>query len=71
MIPQATGFPPVLAPPAVFTLAVLGGGVRMPLVQVVEAPPVAVVEAPPAVVPLAPPPPPYVPPVYPRKQDRN
>ena len=50
--------------PVGMQLAVLGGGVRMPLIQVVEAQPVPIfVDASPRI--------PYVPPVYPRKQDRN
>ena len=54
-------------------LAVLGGGVRMPLVQVAEVTPVptpapAPVVAPQALAVLAAP---YVAPFYPRKQDRN
>jgi hypothetical protein len=52
------------------TLAVLGGGVKMPLIPVAEVRPTPVVE-------VTPPAPrveaaaPYVAPVLPRKQDRN
>ena len=60
-----------------FTLAVLGDGVRMPAIPVAEtkAPPAVVTQpAPPApavVEQPAPKPVPYVPPFHPRKQDRN
>ena len=58
--------------PAGLQLAVMGGGVRMPLVQVVEAQPEEAppIEAPRAVA-AAPVAPPYVAPYYPPKQDRN
>jgi hypothetical protein len=60
----------VVAVPAGLILAVVGGGVRMPLIHVVEvhpAPVVEVVQPAPVVVAQAP----YVAPVLPRKQDRN
>jgi len=56
--------------PVGMQFAVLGGGVRMPLIQVAEAPQVPVfVDASAQVLDVAPAP--YVAPVYPRKQDRN
>jgi hypothetical protein len=65
----------VAGTPAVFTLAVLGGGVRMPLVRVAETQPVPVVVTPAAPASVAevraPAPVAYVAPVHPRKQDRN
>ena len=68
--PELIGLAPlVVGVPAGLQLAVLGGGVRMPLVEVAETTPVP--QAVPVVarpVPLAPV---YVAPVYPRKQDRN
>jgi hypothetical protein len=48
-------------------LAVLGGGIRMPLFQVAEALPVPVANAMPLEEAAAT----YLPPVRPRKQDRN
>lgn len=61
--------------PAPLTLAVIGGGVRMPLVRVAETPPAPVILAAAAPVILAAPAPVtaarYVAPVRPRKQDRN
>jgi hypothetical protein len=59
--------PLVLGVPAGLQLAVLDGGVRMPVVQVVQPTPAP----PPVVVAPTPAPPPYVPPVYAPKQDRN
>jgi hypothetical protein len=56
----------VIATPGGVNIAVLGSGVRMPLSQVVEevpVPDVAPVEEAAATT--------YVPPVLPRKQDRN
>jgi hypothetical protein len=53
--------------PVGLELAVVGGGVRMPLVEVVETPVLAVVTAP----VILPAPRAYIAPVYPRKQDRN
>jgi hypothetical protein len=63
--PQTSELPPVLAGvPQGFSLALFGGGVRMPAIQVaVETP----VPPAPVVAEAAP----YVPPVYTRKQDRN
>jgi filamentous hemagglutinin family protein len=75
--PQVSSLPVVVAgAPAAFTLAVLGGGVRMPAIRVAEAqpPPVVVTRqaAPARVAPApAPAPVPYVAPFHPPKQDRN
>jgi hypothetical protein len=69
--PQAFLYPALaIGAPAGFILAVQNGGVRMPAPQVIEAPPPAVVVPAPEVIQAPPPPPPYVPPVRPRKQDR-
>ncbi len=62
----------MIGTPVGLQLAVLSGGVRMPLVPVVETEtiqPSPVVFNAPLAVPAAPVP--YVAPVYPRKQDRN
>ena len=64
--------PTLVGAPLGLQLAVLGGGVRMPVAQVVEAQPL---QAAPVVVPeaaaVAVAPAPYVAPFHPRKQDRN
>jgi len=52
-------------------LAVLGGGVRMPLVPAVEIAPVQAKSVAVAPVSVQAAPAPYVAPAYPRKQDRN
>ena len=61
--------PVAAAAAAGIRLAVLEGGVRMPVVQVLEAP----AQPRPVIVPRAPAPvqAPYVAPVYAPKQDRN
>ena len=51
--------------------AVLGGGVRMPLIEVAEKAPPAPAPLPAAATAAAAPAIPYVAPVYPRTQDRN
>ena len=66
----------VVRTPAVFTLAVLGGGMRMPSILVAEAQPAPVIITPqalpaPAVEAPAPKAVPYVAPFHPRKQARN
>jgi hypothetical protein len=61
--------PVVIGAPAGLEFAVLGGGVRMPLIQVVETRPVPA--SPVVAAPIPPAPVAYVAPVYPRKQDRN
>jgi hypothetical protein len=73
LAPPITEVPPaVIVVPAGLTLAVLGGGVRMPLIHVVEVRPPPVVEVvQPAPVIAAVAPAPYVAPIHPRKQDRN
>jgi hypothetical protein len=58
----------VVATPGASSFAVLGGGVRMPVVQVAEAVPVPVVKVVPVEEAVATT---YVPPVFVRKQDRN
>ena len=67
--PTFTGLTPLVGAPAGVEFAVLGGGVRMPLIQVVETRPVPVIAT--VAPPVPPAPAPYVAPVYPRKQDRN
>ena len=66
----------VVRTPTVFTLAVLGGGMRMPSILVAEAQPAPVIVTPqalpaPAVEAPAPKAVPYVAPFHPRKQARN
>jgi len=64
--------PVTIGTPAGLQLAVLGGGVNMPLIPVVETsvvPAAPIVLTTPLLVPAAQAA--YVAPVYPRKQDRN
>ncbi len=69
---SAGGLAPVAAAGfAGLQLAVLGGGVRMPLLPVVEMAPLQAESVAVAPVPVQAAPAPYVAPIYPRKQDRN
>ncbi len=70
LAPLAAGLAPVMiGAPVGPQLAVLGGGVAMPLVPVAVVAPQPIVYTPAATVTAVPAP--YVAPVYPRKQDRN